>query len=521
MVTVNSTISILSQTVPEIIPVVQGDTGRSILFTLADFTIPNGATATYYIQKPSGAAVYNAATIDGNTITVDLTAQALAEYGDNYGQVRISDDGEIVTSFDFILLVKKFRGIDATESTSEMNIFDQAVQNAMAQIDNSLPHIVAPEFDSTATYAAGDYVIYAGYLYKFNSSHSGAWTGSDATAVLVVDEMGSGSGTGLTDAIKQALLQIAQKVAYIDDQGQTYYNALYDALYPADRTITYNLTHVSSSNNAATVLNGSSYTTTLAGTGSYTLNSVTVTMGGVDITSSVYTSGTITIPSVTGNIVITATAVLAATSISAVYTQGGTVYDDATLDSLKEDLVVTATYADSSTATIPSADYTLSGTLTEGTSTITVTYAGLTDTFDVTVTANPYWKILSIENDFVEGYCPGSTYSSAVDGYGYTNSSRCGYLAFDIAASPDYTYTFTLDNSSNFGVLGIDPDCLTAVANHTSISSYATTDSGWKSTGYSFTPTTEQLLRFQFRVTAATLIAAGATEFRIAREAVQ
>lgn len=41
-----------------------------------------------------------------------------------------------------------------------------------------------------------------------------------------------GGGDGLTDDIKQALLQIAQKVAYIDDQGQDYYDDLYAALYP-------------------------------------------------------------------------------------------------------------------------------------------------------------------------------------------------------------------------------------------------------------------------------------------------
>ena len=70
-------------------------------------------------------------------------------------------------------------------------------------------------------------------------------------------------------------------------------------------------------------------------------------------------------------------------SISAVYTQSGTVYDTDTLDSLKADLVVTATYDDSTTETVTA--YTLSGTLEEGTSTITVAYGGKTAEFDVTV----------------------------------------------------------------------------------------------------------------------------------------
>ena len=51
--------------------------------------------------------------------------------------------------------------------------------------------------------------------------------------------------------------------------------------------------------------------------------------------------------------------------------------------------MVTATWSNSTTSTVASADYTLSGTLTTGTSTITVSYGGKTTTFNVTVTANP------------------------------------------------------------------------------------------------------------------------------------
>ena len=72
-------------------------------------------------------------------------------------------------------------------------------------------------------------------------------------------------------------------------------------------------------------------------------------------------------------------------SISAVYTQNGTVLDTDSLDSLKSDLIVTAHYSDGSTATVASSAYTLSGTLEVGTSTITVSYGGKTDTFDVVV----------------------------------------------------------------------------------------------------------------------------------------
>lgn len=75
--------------------------------------------------------------------------------------------------------------------------------------------------------------------------------------------------------------------------------------------------------------------------------------------------------------------------ITAVYTQSGTVYDTDSLDSLKTDLVVTAVYEGGNTETVPAANYTLNGTLTEGTSTITVNYGGKTATFDVTVSESP------------------------------------------------------------------------------------------------------------------------------------
>ena len=71
-------------------------------------------------------------------------------------------------------------------------------------------------------------------------------------------------------------------------------------------------------------------------------------------------------------------------SISATFNQGSTaVYTSTSLDELKSMLTVIATYSDNSTQAIT--DYELSGTLTVGTSIITVTKGGLTATFDVIV----------------------------------------------------------------------------------------------------------------------------------------
>lgn len=137
------------------------------------------------------------------------------------------------------------------------------------------------------------------------------WNGSDWEKIgPAIENTTTSTGSGITEEIKQALLQLASKVAYIDENGQTYYNGLYNALY---------------------------------------------------------------------NVAIS--------SITAVYTQSGTVYDTDSLDVLRDDLVVTVNYVDGTSETVTY--YTLSGTLTTGTSIITVSYGRKTDTFTVTVTEAP------------------------------------------------------------------------------------------------------------------------------------
>lgn len=78
---------------------------------------------------------------------------------------------------------------------------------------------------------------------------------------------------------------------------------------PTTYTITYNLTDCTTSNNAKRIDANTKYSATITATTGHTLNSITVTMGGVDVTSSVVNNNTITINSVTGNVVITAKAI--------------------------------------------------------------------------------------------------------------------------------------------------------------------------------------------------------------------
>lgn len=192
---------------------------------------------------------------------------------------------------------------------------------------------------------------------------------------------------GLSNEVKAALLDCFAHVAWTDEHGQDYYDALEFALYPPADLVSISAVYTQSGtvydtdtldSLKADLVVTATYddstteavtTYTLSGTLTIGTSTITVTYGGK------VTSFTVTVTGVT--------------SISAVYTQSGTVYDSDTLDSLKTDLAVTANYSDTTTQPIASADYTLSGTLAEGTSTITVSYNGMTTTFTVTVTEDP------------------------------------------------------------------------------------------------------------------------------------
>ena len=72
------------------------------------------------------------------------------------------------------------------------------------------------------------------------------------------------------------------------------------------RSITKSLTQCSSSNPRVYVIDGQSYVTTLTANNGHAINSVAITMGGIDV-SAYYKDGIISIPEVTGDIIITAT----------------------------------------------------------------------------------------------------------------------------------------------------------------------------------------------------------------------
>lgn len=80
-------------------------------------------------------------------------------------------------------------------------------------------------------------------------------------------------------------------------------------------TITSTLSNATSNNNKTEIEENQSYTATITANEGYEINTVIITMGGNDITSTVYNGGNINISKVTGNLVITVECIEVITSI--------------------------------------------------------------------------------------------------------------------------------------------------------------------------------------------------------------
>lgn len=193
------------------------------------------------------------------------------------------------------------------------------------------------------------------------------------TPIIISKLISSGGGSGMTEDIKQALLNAFSHVAWTDEHGQDYYDDLEAAFYP------------------------------------------------------------------TADLV----------SISAVYTQSGTVYDTDSLDSLRDDLVVTATYNNGVVRTVTA--YTLSGMMTEGTSTITVSYGDKTTTFTVEVTHEPGVPSGYTQYDYLAlDYADGTDIGGANNAILVPNINIAAEYSYEI----EFSYNYGNDSAGGRGFLG-------------------------------------------------------------------
>lgn len=90
---------VLKDAIKTPIDYVRGTNAIPIVFHFRDYDIPSGSTAAVYVKKPSGNAVYNNASVSGNDVTVDVTTQMFAEFGQSILQIQISKNSDNLVTF--------------------------------------------------------------------------------------------------------------------------------------------------------------------------------------------------------------------------------------------------------------------------------------------------------------------------------------------------------------------------------------------------------------------------------------
>lgn len=112
---------------------IQGTNAIPLIFHFRDFEIPDGAAAQVFVQKPSGLAVYNGATISGEDVTVDVTTQMFAEVGFNKLQLQIMNgEDNLVTFVQPVNVRQNYTDGESEESKNESNLFDELQESAQA-----------------------------------------------------------------------------------------------------------------------------------------------------------------------------------------------------------------------------------------------------------------------------------------------------------------------------------------------------------------------------------------------------
>ena len=310
--------------------------------------------------------------------------------------------------------------------------------------------------------------------------------------------------------------------------------------------ITNALTRMTSSNSADFAAVGSSYSATLTASTGYTTSSVVVTMGGVDVTSSVYnaSTGVITISEVYGDVVVTASAT--ANPYTVTFMNGETTYatqtvgyggyatapqdnptsegymfsgwalstDPTTIVNIADIQITAATtfvavfssiggiewyeYNAPNQYGLPKSDAYI---VTSGTSTSTH-YEPVTDASQITEGA-----------DYLIGYVSGSTVYLLMNKYdgtdgAYYSSSSANYYSYGATGTldangyvtaldsagrtSDFTdceWRFSGSNSSGYSIYSVNNNAYylgvwTASTNYSDLYASTTTNSGWK---YNFT----------------------------------
>lgn len=132
---------------------------------------------------------------------------------------------------------------------------------------------------------------------------------NDLTGIVVTAHYSDGTSKTVTGYALSGTIAEGNNTITVSYGGKTTtFSVVGTAVVVPTYTVTSALVNVESSNASAVVNEGASYTATLTADDGYKVDSVVVTMGGENVTASVYADGVVNITAVTGNVIVTASA---------------------------------------------------------------------------------------------------------------------------------------------------------------------------------------------------------------------
>lgn len=243
--------------IPLVINANQYDRDESWVFTLfnSDGTQYVPSTGAIVGIKSDGLGIINSGSVVDGKVVITETQQMTAAPGKAVFELMI-DSGTHGTA-NFIVLVEPKPGDNADLSDSDLSLIQEALDavnplptggsvgqvltktaNGSAWSDAGTP-TQEQVADAVSDWADEHITVSTGVVIDTSLSVAGAAADAKKTGDEITDlKSAIQSGGSFTADVKAALEELLEHVAYIDDDGQTYLDALHSAMYPT-ATLSY------------------------------------------------------------------------------------------------------------------------------------------------------------------------------------------------------------------------------------------------------------------------------------------
>lgn len=200
----------------------------------------SGSVSANVIRSDGGTVAVSPGSISDNVVSVILPQAAYAVPGVVSIVIKLTASGVVTTIAAIVANVYQ----SSTDTVVDPGTIIPSIQSLISSIETAVASIpadysslwtsLAPAFNSSANYVAGQYVTYNGGVYRFTTTHSGTWSSSDVVAVNIGGDLSDlKSASNVNDAISNT--GTSMKLKFV--QGKRYANS-YSKVTDSDTRLT-------------------------------------------------------------------------------------------------------------------------------------------------------------------------------------------------------------------------------------------------------------------------------------------